>query len=160
MEENSTNSNHNQPLEILKAAIPYVNSRARNSMQFIVQAEELTNSLKKMDNSSQLSACSLDEEPPIDMEALLLHIREVCPSAEQEMIDMMLNFMKTQKLYQAYRMFMTTNSFGSGGKTNGFNPFGFGNTNHFMDFIMTQLTPEQKTSFETVRMMMSTMQSQ
>lgn len=145
-------SNGSTNIEILKAALPYVNHRARKPMQFIIQAEELTASLRNVDNESSVSAFDLKEDS-VDIESMLLHIKDLCATTDQERIDMMLNFIKTQKLYQSYRMFMASHPHNS--KVSG---FGLGSNNTMLEFLMSQMTPDQKSTFDTLSMMMSAMQ--
>jgi hypothetical protein len=153
-------------IEILKAALPYMSHKSKKPLQFIIQAEELSASLKSMDDDSSISAFDLDENPP-DIEAMLLHIKDLCSAADQDLINVILNFFKTQKLYQSYSMFMGNNSLnnkmngmglggmGLGGM--GLGDMGPGNSNSMLDFLMSQLTPDQKSTFETLSMMMSAM---
>lgn len=141
-------------IEILKTALPYMNNRARRPMQFVIQAEELVSSLRSTDDDSSVSAQNIKEEA-VDIEPMLLQIKDLFTSTDQEMIDFLINFMRTQKLYRSYQMFMANQP--SGKRVSG---LGLGGNNSLYEFLMTQMTPEQKSTFETLSMMMNAMQTQ
>ena len=141
-------------LDIIKAAIPYISGRAQRTMNVVLMATELANTIRDSRSSSELSAC--DVEPfELDMEGMLVSIKEVCSKQEREMIDFALNFMNTKKLLDAYNML----SKGSEAMNNpypGFPNLNAGKNNN-MNLLKSFLTPEQASTFETMSTLMSGM---
>lgn len=161
MEENNNKNDYNtidptrHSLDILKAAIPYINRRTQRSINIAIMASELANTLKDSRSTSELSAC--DVEPfEFNMEGMLVSIKEVCTKPEREMIDFALNFMKTKKLLDAYNMI----SKASGAMNNpypGFPNLNAGGNFNNMDLLKNFLSPEQASTFETMSALMSAM---
>lgn len=86
---------------LMQAALPNVNTKSRNSMEIIIKASELLDSISNSSNH-QISACDIADET-VDMEALLRGLQPACNSAETETVNMLINFVKTQKLYRTYQ---------------------------------------------------------
>lgn len=127
-------------VEMIKAALPYMNSRTQKSFEILVKADELRNTIQNLD-SKELSACDVKPNS-IDMETFLLQMRSLSNHRESEVIDNLLHFIKMQKLLGAYRSFMNTKP---------------ENSDNMMDFFLSQLTPEQKSNFENMSMMFHAM---
>ncbi len=128
----------NRKLDMLRAAMPYAAPEFRKSMQVILQAEELARYIHE-DNEAEVRACNL--ETARDTVGMMESIRCFCSKPEQDMIDMILNFMRAKKMYQAYRMFAAASK--------------DGNDNLMNDFLMSQLSSEQKDMFGQMSSMMT-----
>lgn len=91
----------NQNLQMLKAAIPYINNNSQKSMAFLVKFMELQRTVslfKDSENSLQMCAAPETEEPrPLQM---LSDIREYCSEKDQETIDMFINFVQMFSTYE------------------------------------------------------------
>ncbi|MFW5645858.1 MAG: hypothetical protein ACOCMX_01040 [Acetivibrio ethanolgignens] len=127
-------------IEMIKAALPYMNSRAQKSFEILVKTDELRNTIQNLD-SKDLSACDVKPNS-IDMETFLLQMRSLSNKRESEMIDSMLHFIKMQKLLTAYRSFMNNKP---------------ENADNLMEFFLSQMAPEQKANFENINMMFNAM---
>lgn len=127
-------------IEMIKKALPYMNSRTQKSFEILVKANELRSTIENLD-SKELSACDLKPNP-IDMETFLLQMRPLSNKRESEMIDNMLHFIKMQKLLTAYRSFMSTKP---------------ENADNLMEFFLSQMAPEQKANLENINMMFNAM---
>lgn len=142
-------------LNIIRAALPYVNSRTRNNMEVAIKTGELAESFQSIHHTPELEACDLGNDT-VDVEGLLLSVQNVCVGREKDMINTALNFYKTRSLYQSYQEFRKENlqpelqaaSVGNSGNTN--NP-----NNTMFNFLMSQLTPEQKSTFDAINMLMN-----
>lgn len=142
-------------LNIIRAALPYVTSRTRNHMEVAIKTGELAESFHSIGHASELEACDLSDET-VDVEGLLLSVQEVCVGKEKNMINTVLNFYKTRNLYRSYQDFRKNNlqpelqaaSVNGSGQSN--NP-----NNTMLNFLMTQLTPEQKSTFDAINMIMN-----
>ncbi len=138
---------------IFKAALPYVGPQVQSGMNVMLKANELVNTVQDMGNPGELSAMGLNNEPK-DPELLLTSIRGACFPREVEMIDMMLNFIKAQKIFHAYQSYnqniLQTAEMDRNRRRNG-------GRNNLMDFLMSQLTPEQRSTFEMMNMVMNSM---
>lgn len=144
-------------IDILQAALPHVSPRMQPSVNLILKANDLMSTLRGLNNPEELSTMELDEETQTP-EVLLTSIKPVCNTKENEMIDMVLNFIKAGKLFSAYQNYnsdaLHTAEVHGNNKRNA--PFGMGNLGSFMDFLMSQLTPEQRMTFEAMNMMFNT----
>ncbi|MSS62393.1 hypothetical protein [Velocimicrobium porci] len=140
-------------IEMMKTALPYMNPQAQKSIEVLVKTEELLDTVHVLEQPSELSACNVNKEP-FDMEAMLLQMKQVGTKKEQETIDSLLNFMKMQKLLQAYSLFInkkqTTDS-------NSETKDASGSQDTLMEFLMSQLSPEQKSNFENINLVLNAM---
>jgi len=117
----------NRRIDMLRAAMPYTEPRLRKPMQVLIQAEELASYIREEETEADLQACDVNSVG--DVEGMMESIREYCNAAERETIDLVLNFVRAQRLYQAYRNYRRSNG------------------NDMMEFLASQLTPDQKKSF-------------
>lgn len=120
----------NRQVNMLKAAMPYTAPRLRKPMQILIQAQELALYMQK-DEEEEIRACNM--ETVGDIEGMMESVREYCNEPEQETVNMVLNFVRAQNLYRRYRNYVSTykNNSESG----------------MMDFLMSQLSPEQQDMF-------------
>lgn len=152
------NMNHTEyVLNIIRAALPYVNSRTRNGMEAAIKTGELAETFQMARKEPELEAYELSNDT-VDVEGLLTSVQSVCVGQEREMVNTALNFYKTRNLYQSYQEFRRNSmqaelqaaSLNSGtGKASSPN-------NTMMEFLLSQLTPEQKSTFEAMSMMINT----
>lgn len=175
MPETSFLNRHN--LDLMRAALPYMKPQVQKSIEIISKADELMAAIDSPEPEEGLSAASLGNAA-FDLEAMLSQIRSIGTPKEQEQIDTLLNFMKMQKLLQGYRTFLNakqksehaSGNFSSGGSSSGASaksqgdnhaPEGsnlFGSSNDtLMEFLMSQLSPDQKSSFDSMNMMFQAM---
>lgn len=141
-------------VNIFQAALPYVGVQAQSSMNVILKANDLMSSMQEISNPGELLAMDIGNEQR-DPELLLTGIRSACLPAEVEIVDMMLNFMKARKIFNAYQSYnqniLQTAEMDRNKKNNG------GERNGFMEFLMSQLSPEQRNTFEMLNMVMNSM---
>ncbi len=126
-------------IDMVKAALPYMQPRTQKSFEILVKADELANTVHSLEQN-ELSACEV--KGPIDVETFLTQMRGFSNNHEREMIDNMLHFLKMQKLLFAYRSFMAQRP---------------ENSDNLMEFFLSQLAPEQKANFENMSMMFQAM---
>lgn len=136
----------NRQLDMLRTAIPYASPSFRKPMQVYIQARELSDYIRKGDESADVEACGIGNAG--DMEGLMENIRQFCNAEEREMIDTMLNIVRAQKMYQCYRGYMAANSSNDAGARKSGGP-------GMLDFLMSQLTPEQQNMFAQMSSAMS-----
>lgn len=150
-------------LDIFKAALPHVTPQAQGGMNLLLKANELMATIEEVNHPAELSAMEINEEEHTP-EVLLESIKQVCTQRENEVVDMMMNFFKARKIYNAYQDYgsqvlqaaqvnpnQNRNPFNMG------NLFGMGGNGSMMDMLMSMLTPEQRNMFDMMNMMMSTM---
>lgn len=101
MASSETTSNYKHIADLMQAAIPYVNVNQKARMEMLIKASEFVDSFQ-FTQSPELSACDISDET-VDYEALLLSLQSVCTSKELELVNTILNFLKTQKIYQTYQ---------------------------------------------------------
>lgn len=144
--------NHHN-IEMMKTALPYMNPQAQKSIEVLVKTEELLDTVHVLEQPSELSACNVNKEP-FDMEAMLLQMKQIGTKKEQETIDNLLNFVKMQKLLQAYSLFINkkqaSNSSSETKETSS-------SQDTLMEFLMSQLSAEQKANFENINLVLNAM---
>ena len=120
-------------IQMLKAAIPYLEPRDQKTLSAFVKIRELANTMHFFDDNDMgmMSVCSLDSShtSPADM------LRAVKPYAmpkEQDLIDVLERFAANRQ-----------------NRTGRF-PFS-------IDQLLSLMTPEQQTRFETIQLMMQTL---
>lgn len=166
--------NNDRFLQMLKAAAPYVGAQARVPIHIIIQAGELAYRLRHMPEEAELAACDFEDDRA-DIEGMLVHVQELSAPRERESIQTMLNFIRAGKMMQAYQSFMQTrqasmqseaydaqsdmetNSFPNEAGTNNSMPdrsAGSGGTSLMMEFLMSQLSPEQKNNLDMLKAVM------
>ena len=85
-------------LEMIKAAIPYLDNSRQKNMTMLVKFMELQRTMALFQNPrNDLKMCSEEEkEDPVQM---LSAIREYCTDKEKEMIDNMINLVQMFSTY-------------------------------------------------------------
>ncbi len=141
-------------INIFKAALPYVGPQVQGGMNVILKANDLMNTFQDMNVPGELSAMGLNNEPK-DPELLLTSIRGACLPREAEMIDNMLNFIKARKIFNAYQSY--NQNILQAAETDKNKKNSGDNNNGLLDFLMTQLSPEQRSTFEMFNMVMNSM---
>lgn len=121
-------------MAMLRAALPYTTGPRHQALEMLLQVNTLYHIASHPPAENDLEACDMGNQP----EDMLLSIREYCTPREADFIQMILNFRKASHLFQSYREFMSNHKDSSQG-------------NHLMDFLMTQLPPEQKQLFEQLK---------
>ncbi|BCN31993.1 hypothetical protein bsdtb5_32880 [Anaeromicropila herbilytica] len=161
-QKNQNNQRGNNPfnrhgLDIFRTATPFLDSRSRRNVNMIIKMTELTESLREYNTPNDLSACSLGEDK-IDTEGMLLEIKSVCTPKERDFIDLIINFMKAKNLYNTYQTIASASpSSASNQKNTSSNPFGFNDNSNMFEMLLSFMPPDQKNNFDTLSMLMSTM---
>ncbi|MBU5478714.1 hypothetical protein KQI69_05800 [Eubacterium sp. MSJ-13] len=145
---------HQRRLAMLKAALPYVPPQNKKAMEIILQADNLISLATEVstnDDDMTLRAAQTDTPAtPAVYEKLLLNIKDYCTPAESEIVRMLLNFLHADELFKNYRDFtkshasIHTDEYGEND-----------NQNFMMEFLMSQLSPKQRTTFEQVATIMN-----
>ena len=139
---------------MLKAALPYVPPQNKKAMEIILQADNLlclASEVSSNDDDMTLRAAQADTPAtPAVYEKLLLNIKHYCTPAESEIVRMLLNFLHADELFKNYRDF-TKNHYAM--QTEEYNEND--NQNFMMEFLMSQLSPKQRTTFEQVTNIMN-----
>ena len=145
---------HQRCLAMLKAALPYVPPQNKKAMEIILQADNLlclASEVSSNDDDMTLRAAQADTPAtPAVYEKLLLNIKDYCTPAESEIVRMLLNFLHADELFKNYRDF-TKNHYAM--QTEEYNEND--NQNFMMEFLMSQLSPKQRTTFEQVTNIMN-----
>lgn len=140
--------NHHS-LELLKAALPYMNPQIQKSVEVVTKADEFINMLQSPGPSSDLSTMSISPDQ-MNFEDVLQQLKAVSNKNESEMLDNVTNLLKMQKMIQSYRSFMNTKQTSSqNASTN--------SQDTMMEFLLSQLTPEQKSNFENINIVLNAM---
>ena len=91
--------------EIIKAALPYIDSHNKIMVEFIMKVIELIGYIKTLKNSLSLAACGY-EAGKIDLEGMLNNIRPVCNKKERDIIDKILNIFNMKRAMEMYNNMM------------------------------------------------------
>lgn len=152
----------NRHMAMLRAALPYVMPDSRRAIEVVLQADALIHTARGMqaqdDYGLEAAEFQLDGEgnsAPAphkpDPENMLLSIQEYCTPRESDLIQTLLNVLQANRLFRNYREFQRThpvnNSELSAAQTGNSN-------NQLMEFLLTQLAPEQKSTFEQLQRIM------
>lgn len=167
-------------MAMLKAAMPYAAPESRHAIELLLQADTLIN-LASHPPAAELSAADIDEDDGGAMRAnpeeMLMHIREFCTPIENDMLQTLLNFMHAGRLFQKYRQFAHShpdmamagtdapnNSSplstllglinGLGALDSGLRSSNGKANNYMMEFLMSQLSPEQRETFSQLQNIM------
>lgn len=161
-----TTEERERRMAMLRAAQPYTSGQQRYALDLLLQANALINTARG-GMSGDLEACESAAQP----EEMLLHMQEYCTPRESDLVQMILNFIKASHLFRNYREFMASRGFSeapgdlqaAGLGMPSANPLqmllqllgGFGGSmgtsggnNYLMEFLISQLSPEQQQLFE------------
>lgn len=94
-------TNYQHLTKLLQASLPHIGTQSKANVEILIKAGELFESISNH-NSQSLSACDIANEP-IDFEALFHSLQAESTPTERELLNTMLNFFKTQKLYRTYQ---------------------------------------------------------
>lgn len=147
------NNQTKHTLALFQAALPHVNARARSSMELAIKAGELMDTFDSMHNQGALEAYGLDEQP-FDMEALLTDLSRVSTPKEQETLNMLLNFMKAQTLFRSYQQFQKAGA-EKNPEAEASGSFQGAGSQSPLSFLLSQLTPEQKSTMSHMLQLMN-----
>lgn len=93
------NQNH---LQLLKAAIPYIQPSSQKMASVCIKVLELQNVLRfYKQNDRCMGACSTSSDPPGIVD-ILTDIRNYCEDGEQEMVDQCIQVISTMELYSMF----------------------------------------------------------
>lgn len=120
-------------VQMLKAALPYMNSVEQKNMTIFIKIFELRNALSLIEqNDNQLSACSNDPDKNTQLN-MLNHIRQYATEKEREFIDLFINFSQAFQLFSSYQSSTPENTTES---------------STMFDMLKNLLTPEQQMAFQ------------
>jgi hypothetical protein len=91
--------------DIIKAALPYIDTGNKAMVEFMVKAFDLMGSLKAFRSSNNMAACGF-EAGKIDWEGLLNGIRPILRDRERKLIDQILNFFNMKRMFDMYNKMM------------------------------------------------------
>ena len=128
-------------MAILEAAMPYVAPESRHAIQMLLQTESLLQLARQGGNSDYaLEAAENNQSGQPNIKEMLLHIQEYLTPRESDLVQTILNFMNAGSLFQSYREFAQMHSRETPAQNN-----------IMRDFLMSQLNPEQKATFEQMQ---------
>jgi hypothetical protein len=88
-------------LDMMRVVEPHVSGRAKRSVDLMIQSASLLSSVHHYQEPA-LSACDTSSDS-IDLEAVLIDLQPVCNPAEAELVNLILNFFRSRKIYSAYQ---------------------------------------------------------
>lgn len=159
----SIQSEHSRQMAMLKAAMPYVMPERRHAIEMLLQADALVHTARKIPTGSSdysLEAAELHgdaagirQSAPFhpDPENMLLRIQEYCTPQESDLIQMVLNFIHAGKLFRGYQEFQKNHPVQKQADLSAASSSG---NNQLMEFLLSRLNPEQKSTFEQFQKIM------
>lgn len=99
-------NNYLHTAEIMKAALPYVDTRTKTTMNFFSNMLEFMSSYNSFITSSDLAACGYENQT-INFEGLLTEIRPLCNDKERELVDQFMNIFNAKQMYETYSSYMS-----------------------------------------------------
>ena len=148
--------------EIMKAAIPYVDTKTKTTMDLFVKFIEFQGTYQQFNSKTGLAACGFEKED-MDLEALLSGIRPCCNDKEKGFVDMILNFFNTRRIFNTYKEFMAATAAASGNSDGGTegssegSSSGFGSNNDMFGMLKAFLPADQMDTFENLSMVLNNM---
>lgn len=138
-------NNHQRQMAILEAAMPYVAPESRHAIQMLLQTETLLHLARQGGSASDyaLEAAENSQSGQSNVKEMLLHIQEYLTPRESDMVQTILNFMNAGTLFQNYREFARLHNRETPAQNN-----------IMRDFLLSQLNPEQKSTFEQMQNIM------
>jgi len=91
--------------EIMKAALPYIDSHNKIMVELIMKVLELVGFIRTFRKSLSLAACGY-EAGRIDLEGMLNNIKPVCNKKERDFIDKILNIFNMKRAMEMYNQMM------------------------------------------------------
>lgn len=166
-------------LQMIKAALPYINIQEQRIFSLLVKIGELERTVQLFgkQEEGELGICSLEEDAPSSPVDMLNAMKPFGTEAEQDFIDLIINFLQGSQLYQSYMDSMDLPEpeipkrepeppppepeRKSENRSANTNPQG-NRRNDFFRFPMDQLKnflpPDQQSRLETAQMLMQTFQ--
>ena len=92
-------------LQMIKAALPYVNVSEQKFISMFVKASELQHTMRLFDEAEEgaVGICSLEADAPSSPLDMLSAMKPYGTESEQEFIDLIINFLESSRIYQSYR---------------------------------------------------------
>lgn len=92
-------------LQMIKAALPYVHVQEQRFFSILVKMSELERTIQLFHTPEEgmVGICSLEDDAPASPLDMLNAMKPYGTEAEQEFIDLIINFLQGTKLYEAYR---------------------------------------------------------
>jgi hypothetical protein len=128
-------------IAMMRAALPYTSGRGRHALDLLLQADALLGTIRG-GVSDELEAC----ETQGDSEEMLLQMQEFCTPKESDFIQMILNFRKADHIFRNYREFVSSKH--TEENQTDLHAAELGGSGQIMEFLMSQLSPEQRQLFE------------
>lgn len=89
-------------LQLIKAAIPYLQTKQQKNISVLIKVMELQNILRFYNQNNRcISACAASDSPPgiLDM---LSEMRNYCEGSDQEMLDQWIQIAGAMELYSMF----------------------------------------------------------
>lgn len=139
----------NHHLQMIKAALPYMNVSEQRQISMFVKMNELNRTIELFKDSevATMGICSLGKQDSTPMD-MLNAIKPYGNTEEQDFIDLISNFMQGSKLHSNYQSSMSQDPDAPGDN----------NTKNPLDQIKNFLSPEQQSRIDTAQMMMQVIQ--
>ncbi len=140
-----TITTHN--MKLIKAALPYIPVSEQRFLFIYLKFSEFMNAIQFFSHKeSSLTACEQEDSSKENLLEMVTALKNVCNDTEREALDMILNFLQAMQLYKTYSEFYKTSSeFPQENDGSGTSQF------QNMDILMSFLSPEQQTMFETYK---------
>ena len=172
-------------LQMIKAALPYINIQEQRIFSLLVKIGELERTVQLFGKKEEgeLGICSLEEDAPASPLDMLNAMKPYGTEAEQDFIDLIINFLQGSQLYQSYMDSMdvpdqeiprqeprqeqvhnqerSQNEHSHDRDSGNASSQNRSRNDHFrfpIDQIKNMLPPEQQSRMETAQMLMQTFQ--
>lgn len=152
-------SEHTRHMAMLRAALPYIMPGRRHAVEVLLQADSLMRTARgeQAIDDFGLEASELPENTTTfhnspfqsehsSTENMLLCIQEYCTPKEADLIHTILNVFQASRLFQKYQEFQK--NFEQKATSDLEAKHVSTPNNHLMEFLISSLSPEQKTAFE------------
>lgn len=144
--------------DMLRAAIPFVDSRLADTLEVVAQMGEVQDLLAGRKERTELSVCG-GESNSVNIEGLLQAIREFCNERERRIVDMILNFFQMRQMMEMVQMMQAAQQASQAASASSESSGGGGNMDIMMEMLKSNMPEEQKENFDMMEMVLSMMKS-
>lgn len=148
---------HQRQMAILEASIPYLTPGNRHAVEMLLQADSLVHLASHMPSQEPAleAAETANTSSYGNMQEMLLHIQQFLTPKESDIVQMVLNFMNANTLFQNYKEFAHTRQAEQQDRADlNTSSLSTPSNTMLMEFLVSRLSPEQKDNFEQLQNIM------
>lgn len=147
-------------MQMIKAALPYIHVPEQRFFSLMIKFSELERTLRLFEKreGEAVGICSLSDEDPASPIDMLSAMKPYGTEEEQDLIELMINFMQGSRLSQSYREAQRTEDRSSPEDPTAKEARRPQNNRFPLEQLKIMLPPEQQSRLETAQLLMQAFQ--